>query len=76
MKKLRDAQNNIINYNITLEEALEVVHGMKASAPGSNGLTIGFFKKYFYLFGQPFVDLFNDCSAILKSLFLYEELVL
>ncbi len=33
---------------------------MKESAPGSNDLTIGFYKKYFEYFGEYFVDILNS----------------
>ena len=33
---------------------------MKESAPGSSGLTIGFYKKYFKHFGQYFVEMINS----------------
>ncbi len=33
---------------------------MRESAPGENGLTIGFYKKYFPYFGKYFVDILNN----------------
>jgi hypothetical protein len=42
---------------------------MKDSSPGSNGLTINFFKKFFPLFGEDFVEILNDSESILPETF-------
>jgi exonuclease III len=49
-----------LNRNITYEEVSKVIKGMKCSAPGSSGLTIGFYKKYFEFFGMFFINLINN----------------
>ena len=49
-----------LNAPITYEEALEVIKNIKESSPGENGLTIGFYKKYFAHFGQHFVVTFQQ----------------
>ena len=33
---------------------------MKEAAPGLNGLTIGFYKKFFPYFGQSYIDVINN----------------
>jgi hypothetical protein len=60
------APNIKISQNISYEEAYDCV-SMKESAPGPNGLTIGFFKKYFPLFGKAFVNLLNDTKTPLTN---------
>ena len=42
---------------------------MNESSPGSNGLTINFFKKFFPLFGEDFVEILNDEINILPETF-------
>ena len=42
---------------------------MKESSPGENGLTIGFYKKFFDQFGQHFVEILNDSNNILPNTF-------
>ena len=37
---------------------------MKNAAPGANGLTIGFYKKYFPYFGVYFVDILNNADTL------------
>ena len=49
-----------INSPITYDELWRIIKDMKESAPGSSGLTIGFYKKYFKHFGQYFVELINS----------------
>ena len=50
----------IINRKISVNEAEKVIKDMKVSAPGSTGLTIGFYKKYFQYFGEYFVAMLNS----------------
>ena len=69
IKKLDNSLTNVINYKITYEEANSVVERMKSSAPGPNGLTVGFFKKYFHLFGEYFVEILNNTSSPLSGTF-------
>ena len=33
---------------------------MKESSPGDNGLTLVFYKKFFHLFGEHLVEIFNN----------------
>jgi hypothetical protein len=42
---------------------------MKDSSPGNNGLTINFFKKFFPLFGEDYVEILNDSESILPETF-------
>ena len=49
-----------LNSKITFDEVWKVIKDMKESAPGSSGLTIGFYKKYFKFFGQYFVEMVNS----------------
>jgi hypothetical protein len=66
LKKLKDSDKNLYLENtITFDEALEVVNSMPDSAPGPNGLTSKFFKKYFEFFGRDFVNLLNDRKSSL-----------
>ena len=41
-----------INSDITFDEAYKVIMAMRNSLHGNNGLTLGFYKKFFYLFGM------------------------
>ncbi len=62
-KKLKQVDETIdIGYRITYEEAAKVVEKMKDTAPGANGLTIGFYKKYFKYFGEHFVEMLNNTN--------------
>ena len=54
---------------ITCNEAFEVILKMRDSAPGSNGLTISFYKKYFKYFGEAFVEILNDDTGVLPNTF-------
>jgi len=58
-----------IGGKITYDEAWEVIKNMKDSSPGNNGLSINFFKKYFPLFGEDFVEILNDSESILPETF-------
>ena len=72
MKKLDQKVKDLhpeINKEITYNEVIQVIKEIKNSAPGSNGLTIGFFKKFFYLFGDHFVEILNDSEALLPETF-------
>ena len=55
---------DLLTQNITFDEAERVIKKMCEAAPGSNGLTIGFYKKYFKYFGQHFVDLLNNTDDL------------
>ena len=58
-----------INDKISYSEAYQVIMDMEESAPGSNGLTIGFFKTCFPYFGEAFVEILNDDEGILPKTF-------
>ena len=58
-KKIKDKFPEI-GMKITYDEVWEVIKKMKESSPGNNGLSIGFFKKFFPLFGKDFVEILND----------------
>jgi exonuclease III len=58
-----------IGMKITFGEVWEVIKNMKESSPGNNGLSIGFFKKIFPLFGEDFVEILNDSESILPETF-------
>ena len=58
-----------IGAKITVGEVEAVIKDMKESSPGSNGLTIGFYKLYFKFFGEHFVDILNDSESILPEAF-------
>ena len=52
---------------ITYDEVWEIIKNMKESSPGNNGLSIGFFKKFFPLFGKDFVEILNDSESVLPD---------
>jgi hypothetical protein len=58
-----------IGVKISYDEAWEVIKNMKDSSPGNNGLTINFFKKFFHLFGEDYVEILNDSESILPETF-------
>jgi hypothetical protein len=58
-----------IGWKITYDETWEVIKNMKDSSPGNNGLSINFFKKFFPLFGEDFVEILNDADSILPETF-------
>ena len=58
-----------IGKKITYGEAFKVINEMNESSPGSNGLTINFFKKFFPLFGEDFVEILNDEINIFPETF-------
>ena len=58
-----------IGMKITFGEVWEVIKNMKESSPGNNGLSIGFFKKFFPLFGEDFIEILNDSESILPETF-------
>ena len=63
IKKINNEERNVhLKKIITYDEAYEVIQKMKGPAPGPNGLTIGFYKKYFPFFGHHFVDILNNCD--------------
>lgn len=64
-----DDRKLFLDYEITYEEALKVVNDMDESAPGPNGLTIGFYKKYFPYFGRYFVCILNNYDNKLPECF-------
>ena len=47
-----------------MNETEKVIKEMKESAPGSTGLTIGFYKKYFQYFGEYFVAMLNSDNEL------------
>ena len=65
-----------IGYKITYAEAEEVVMKMDSSSPGPNGLTIGFFKKYFKYFGNFFIDILNNHQDSLPKTFMESKIKL
>ena len=46
-----------------------MIKSIEDSSPGSNGLTLAFYKKFFHLFGTHFVEILNDTSAPLPKSF-------
>jgi hypothetical protein len=64
----KDSDREVLNAKITYDEVFECVNKMGDAAPGSNGLTIGFYKKYFPYFGEYFVDMLNN-SQVLPDVF-------
>ena len=54
---------------ITYDEVFEVINKMKGSSPGPNGLTLGFFKKFFPFFGVHSVEMLNDKDNVLSDTF-------
>ena len=69
MEKIIEEKFPHIGNPITYEEVWDVIKDMKESSPGSNGLSIGFFKKFFPLFGHFFVEILNDSEDILPDAF-------
>ena len=59
----------LLNKNISYEECSKCIKNMKPSAPGPNGLTIGFYKKYFEFFGEHFLELLNNQNKSLSDTF-------
>ena len=58
-----------LNEEITFSECAKCIMNMKNSAPGPNGLTIGFFKKYFQYFGADFIEILNNKEKSLSQTF-------
>ena len=70
IQSLSDSDRKLfLDYEITYEEALKVVNEMDESAPGPNGLTVGFYKKYFPYFGRYFVCILNNYENKLPECF-------
>jgi hypothetical protein len=70
MKPLSDKDRKLYLENkITYDEVYEVINKMKGSSPGPNGLTLGFYKKYFPFFGVHFVEILNDNEKNLSDTF-------
>jgi len=69
IKPLPENEKNAINYKISFEEAYECIIKMKESAPGPNGISITFFKKYFQYFGKHFIELLNNYNFPLTNTF-------
>ena len=55
------------NKKITFEETFEVIKYMNDSSPGDNGLTLAFYKKFFHLFGQHLIEIYNDYNGELPD---------
>ena len=69
-KPIKEVDKNIdIGYQITYAEAEKVVMKMKTSSPGPNGLTVGFYKKYFKYFGHFYIDILNNHQDKLTKTF-------
>ena len=62
-------KNLLLNKQITYEEAERCVNSMNDAAPGPNGLTIGFYKKFFKYFGNHFIEILNNCESKLTDTF-------
>ena len=58
-----------IGMKITVGEVESIIKDMKDSSPGSNGLTIGFYKIFFKYFAEDFVEILNDSESILPEIF-------
>jgi hypothetical protein len=58
-----------LSKDISYNEAYECIKGMKDSAPGPNGLTINFYKKFFFLFGNHLLEIFNNHEMDLNETF-------
>ena len=58
-----------IGRKITYNEVYDVIKNIQESSPGSNGLTINFYKKFFPLFGNHYVEILNDDEAPLPKSF-------
>ena len=70
MKKISEEDRKMyLEYEIDYKEAFECIQNMKEAAPGPNGLTLGFFKKYFKYFGHYFVKLLNRKDSIISKTF-------
>ena len=67
LNKIRD--NSSLNQKITYEETYEVIKSMKDSSPGSNGLSIKFYKLYFPYFGLDYIEILNNFSESLPDNF-------
>ena len=59
----------LLNREISYEEAEKCINEMNDAAPGPNGLTIGFYKKYFKYFGNHFIDILNNLEGRLTETF-------
>jgi hypothetical protein len=69
MNKIIEEKFPHIGNPITYDEVYDVIKEMKDSSPGSNGLSISFFKKFFHLFGNFFVEILNESESILPDAF-------
>ena len=69
-KPIKEVDKNIdIRYQFTYAEAEKVVMKMKTSFPCPNGLTVGFYKKYFKYFGHFYIDILNNHQDKLTKTF-------
>ena len=65
IRPLKEEQDReMLNSDISYDEVYECVKKMSDAAPGSNGLTIGFYKKYFPYFGKYYVDVLNHSQTL------------
>ena len=70
IKPILDKDKNLfLDYDFEVKEFLECIMGMKDAAPGPNGLTLGFYKKYFKFFGPFFVNLLNNKESFYSLTF-------
>ena len=60
---MTESESDNLNKNITYDEAYKVIKKMKVSAPGSSGLTISFYKKFF---GEYFITILNGEGELPK----------
>ena len=71
MKPLSEEYNWMgLDNKIRVTEVLDCIKGMSEASPGKNGLSIGFFKKFFPLFGEEFVEILNgdeDLPEVFKE---------
>ena len=65
----KESEEFYLNAPFTYSEVKEVIDNMEESAPGENGMTIGFFQKFFHLFGNHFVEILNDIENPLPETF-------
>lgn len=56
---LKDGMRAQLEKPFEIQEIQEVIDNMTTSAPGPNGITLIFFKKFFHIFSDIFVDMLN-----------------
>lgn len=69
IKPISNEDRKSLSSMITYNEAENAIKNMNSAAPGPNGLTLGFYSKYFHLFGKDYVEILNNQEKPLTDSF-------